>query len=289
MSEQPQPLKRVTPANLLQALTVIVLIQLVSLLITYQNLPVYATIVEQSGYSYAPFGSSSAGSAVNALFLVGFAFAATLVLLWAVRRRMVLSFKLLVFGSTALAAFFLTLVTADSFAYNNLPGAFEIPVAVGAAVASVALVAYNLFGKSRPWLSTVVLGFIGAEVGSFFAETLPPVTALILPIAFSVYDIYAVFRGPLKHLIGTAPGLALAGMSVKLGEFTLGLGDVVFYTMLPSLALFDGLSPVAPLATVVAIDVGVVVTLFLLSKKRLLPGLPIPMALGVLTLIAFLV
>ncbi len=31
-------------------------------------------------------------------------------------------------------------------------------------------------------------------------------------------------------------------------------------------------------------DVGVVATLFLLSKKRLLPGLPIPMMLGILVL-----
>lgn len=288
MSEPTQPLKHVTPANLLRALSVVVLIQLVSLLITYQNLPVYTTIVEQTGYSYAPFGTSSAGSAVNALLLVAFAFAATLVLLWVLRRKMVLSFKFLVFASTAIAAFFLTLVTADSFAFNYLPPAFETPVAVGAAVVIVALVAYNLFVKSHPWLSTVILAFIGAEVGSFFAETLPQVTALILPIAFSIYDVYAVFRGPLKQLIGTAPGLALTGMSVKLGDFTLGLGDVVFYTMLPSLALFDGLAPVAPFATIIAIDAGVVITLFLLSKKRLLPGLPIPMMLGVLTLLAFL-
>jgi hypothetical protein len=31
----------------------------------------------------------------------------------------------------------------------------------------------------------------------------------------------------------------------------------------------------------VAIDVGMVITLFLLSKRRLLPGLPIPMLLGI--------
>ena len=291
-TQTPQGFKRVTAANLLVAISVVVVLQLGGLMITYQNVPVYTAIVNSTGYSYDPFGTTSAGAAGNALFLVALAFAATLALVWVARKRMVNSFKFLIFISTAISAFFLTLITADSFAFNYLPAQFEVPVAVGAAFLAVALVAYNLFFRAHPWLSTVILGFIGAEVGSFFAETLPPETAIILPIAFALYDIYAVFRGPLKQLIGTAPGLALTGMSVKLGEFTLGLGDVVFYTMLPSLALFS-ISPLsagflAAGATIVAIDAGVVATLFLLSKKRLLPGLPIPMFLGVAVLVPFL-
>jgi len=145
--------------------------------------------------------------------------------------------------------------------------------------------------KNNPWLSTAILAFVGAEVGSFFAETLSPWTALALPIAFSIYDIYAVFRGPLKALIGTAPNIALVGMSIKAGEFTLGLGDIVFYTLLPSLALYQfeprfGVLPA--LVTVLAIDIGMVITLFLLSRRRLLPGLPIPMLLGVLVVAYYL-
>jgi presenilin-like A22 family membrane protease len=196
---------------------------------------------------------------------------------------MVTSFKLIIFGSVAFSAFILTLVTADDFAIVYLPQALELPVTFGAAGLVVILIAYIIFVKNRPWLSTIILAFVGAQVGSFFAETLPPWTALALPIAFSIYDIYAVFRGPLKALIGTAPGIALVGMSIKAGEFTLGLGDIVFYTLLPSLALFQfGL--LQSLYTIVAIDVGMVITLYLLSKRRLLPGLPIPMLLGILVI-----
>jgi len=285
---EPVEVKRVTPTNLFIAVAIVAIIQFGALLITHQNTPAYQGIVNETGYSYDPFGTSSIGAAGNAIFLVAFAFAATLALLWVLRRRMMTSFKLLIFASTALAAFFLTLVTADSFAINYLPLQYEIPVSVGAAALAVVLVAINIFWKGSPWLSTIILGFIGAEVGSFFAETLPPLTALILPIAFSLYDIYAVFRGPLKQLVGTSPGIALTGMSVKLGEFTLGLGDVVFYTMLPSLALYY-VGVGASITMMFAIDTGVVVTLFLLSRKRILPGLPIPMLLGVATLLAFLV
>ena len=290
--QPPLPEKRVTAKNLLTAAGVITVVQLVALLITDQNLPVYTTLVGITGPSYAPAGTTLAGSALNAVLLVGFAFALTVVLVWLLKRRMVIVFKVLIFGSLAISAFTLTMVTADVFAVNLLPPAMEVPLEFGAPALVVAAMAYVIFVKDVPWLATLVLAFVGAEVGSFFAETLSPWTALALPIAFSIYDIYAVFRGPLKALIGTNPGVALVGMSIKAGEFTIGLGDVVFYTLLPSLALFQlyptfGLLPAA--LTVLAIDAGMVVTLFLLSRKRLLPGLPIPMLLGILVIAGFLV
>jgi Presenilin len=293
LSEQaPLPEKRVTPMNLLVAAAIIVVIQLVALSITSQNLPIYSSIVSSTGPSYAPAGTTIAGSAINAILLVAFAFALTLVLVWLLKRKMVTSFKVLIFASVAFSAFVLTLVTADTFAVNFLPPAFELPIAIGIPILFVAAIGYVIFVKNVPWLATVILAFVGAEVGSFFAETLPHWTALALPIAFSIYDIYAVFRGPLKALVGTAPGIALVGMSIKAGEFTIGLGDIVFYTLLPSLALFEfypqyGLLPAV--LTIAAINVGMVITLFLLSKKRLLPGLPIPMLLGVLVIAGFLI
>ena len=282
MSDQ-LPQKRVTPTNLLVAAAIVIMIQLVALAITSLNDPVYTGIVQSSGPSYAPAGTAGLGSALNAVILVAFAGALTFVLVWLLRRKMVISFKLIVFASVAFSAFVLTLVTADVLAVDYLPASFEFPVSFGAAGLTVVLVAYIIFVKNNPWLSTMVLAFVGAEVGSYFAETLSPWTALALPIAFSIYDIYAVFRGPLKALIGTAPGIALVGMSIKAGEFTLGLGDIVFYTLLPSLSIFQfGLAQ--SLFTMLAIDLGMVVTLFLLSRRRLLPGLPIPMLLGVLVI-----
>lgn len=287
MSEQPQETKRVTPVNLAAAVGIIAIIQIAALVITNQNLPVYRPIVAAGNYSYSPLGATPQGSAGNAILLVALAFGLTLGLVWLLRRKRVGSFKVLVFGSVSLSAFVLTLITADSFAYSYLPHSLELPASFGSAFAVVVLVGYTIFVKDRVWLSTVILAFVGAEVGSFFAESIPLYTALLLPVAFSLYDIYAVFRGPLKALIGTAPNIALVGMSIKAGEFTLGLGDIVFYTMLPALALFYR-TPLAAGLTIVAIDAGVVVTLFLLSRKRLLPGLPIPMLMGLIVAGAYI-
>jgi len=280
--------KRITAPNILFAVCVVAAIQLVALFITYENLPTYTYIVSTSGYSYAPLGTSSAGSAGNAIILVLIVFASTLVLVWVLARRMVLSFKVLIFGAISLSAFVLTLVTFDSFSYKFVPEALQLPLDIAAASLVVALIGVTIFVKNYAWISTAVLAFVGAEVGSFFASTLPPITALILPVVFSAYDVYAVFRGPLKQLIGIGGGIALNGMSIKAGEFTLGLGDIVFYTMLPSLALFY-LTPLISVSAIVVIDAGVVVTLYLLGRKRMLPGLPIPMVLGVLLLAAFFV
>jgi hypothetical protein len=287
LSDEPEGKKRITPTNLIQALLVVVLIQIAALLITYQNLPTYQA---EGPPTLITGGSGATGSAVNVVFYVGFAFAATLLLLWLLRRKMVSSFRLLIFTSLAISAFSLTFITSDSFFSQYLQPTAELAADLAVSLAVVALIGYTIFVKNRPWLSTVVIAFVGAEVGSFFA-TLPLVTALLLPIAFAVYDIYAVFMGPLKSLIGTGEKVALVGMSIRAGEFTLGLGDVVFYTMLPSLPLaqFVARSSMTvaatwAFATLAVMDVGVVATLFLLSRRRLLPGLPIPMVLGVLIL-----
>ena len=197
MSEH-APLRKGTPLNLKEAAAVVVLVQLLALYITRENGQFYGAVVAGSGPSYAPAGTSVPGSVLNALIVVGFAFVLTLALVWLLRRKMVTSFKMDIFASVSLSAFLLTMVTADVFAVEYLPPSMELPVTFGGAVLVVVLVGYIIFVRNTPWLSTVVLAFVGAEVGSFFAQTLSPWTALALPVAFSVYDIYAVFKGPLN-------------------------------------------------------------------------------------------
>ncbi len=283
-SQRPARDDRITPANLLKAVGIVLLIQVVALVVTKQNLPVYVGTV--TGNLSGESTTSVGGAALNAILLVGLVFVLTASLVWLLRKKMVNSFKMIIFCSVSLSSFVLTLTTVDVFASNFLSPLSGLLAGVFTGALLVVLVGYTIFVKNRPWLSTAILAFVGAEVGSFFAETLPLYTALALAAAFSCYDIYAVFKGPLKQMIGTAPTVALVGMSIRAGEFTLGLGDIVFYTMLPSLAVFY-VGYGASVATMLAIDAGVFVTLFLLSRKRLLPGLPIPMFLGLLALVAF--
>jgi hypothetical protein len=289
--------KKVTAANVAIAVCAVAIVQLVALLISYQNLPVFKVIINATG-PVNPVGGLTGGgngtaataesTAGNAVFFVGLAFVLTLGLVWLLRTKRVNVFKLIIFASVAIASFVITMLTADVFAFNYLPQSdlVQTVFVYGVPFALVVLIGYVIFVKNVVWLATGILAFVGAEVGSFFAEALPPLTALVLPGAFALYDIYAVFRGPLKQLVGTAPNIALVGMSIKAGVFTLGLGDVVFYTMLPSLALLKA-GYAAALATILAIDVGVIATLVLLTRRKLLPGLPIPMFLGILVLLYY--
>jgi hypothetical protein len=274
---------RVRRRSILSAILFIVAIQIFSLYITYKNRPFYVAF----GYSSSLAGTSVQGSLVSVLLLLSVVFFSTILLGWLLRKKKTNTFKFLTFFSLAFASFFLTLSTVDIFFsgfkfYSQSILPFEILLSF----LPVVLIGFIVFGKGTQKLSLPVLGFLSAEVGSFFASTLPPLTALLLPAAFAIYDMYAVFKGPLRQLLSAAPLGSLQGVATKVSDFTIGLGDNVFYAMLPSVALwYSGIN--AALLTTIAIDSGVCFTLSLLKRRRILPGLPIPIFLGLLVIILF--
>ena len=274
--------KKVKVPSIVITIGFIVVVQLGALFLTQVNAPV----TSQLGYSYAPGGTSSVGAASNALLLVVAVFATTLVAVWLVRHKRIKFFKFIVFFGTAFALFLLTLLTAAIMTSGVLEETTGLYVSIGAAAAVVAILALSTFAPKAGFLAPVVTGLLSAEVGSYFASTIPYLTAILIPIAFSIYDIYAVFRGPLKQLITLASEDSLGNVSTKVGELSIGVGDTVFYSMIPSIVLFQ-FSLGYAFVTMAAIDVGVVVTLYLLRRVKLLPGLPIPMALGLLTVLLF--
>lgn len=274
----------VTAQSIAVTLAFIAVIQLAALYFTQVNLPV----TSQVGYSYAPAGTSSTGSAWNAIILVLVVFATTVVAVWLVRNRRVKVFKSIVFAGAAFALFLLTLLTAADVAAGYLDQATGLYLSLGAAVVVVALLAVTTYSSRAAVVAPAVTGLLSAEVGSYFASTIPYLTAILVPIAFSIYDIYAVFRGPLRQLVTLASADSLGTVSTKVGELTLGVGDTVFYSMIPSIVLFRFNLNYAFL-TMLAVDAGVIVTLYLLNRVRLLPGLPIPVALGLLTILLYAV
>ncbi len=268
----------------LQTLAFVVVIQLVALYITPVNKPV----IQASGISYQPGGTSPTGSIYNALILVVFVFASTLVGLWLARRRRLKIFLAVVYIGTALALFLLTLLSAIDVTSGFMDPYTSLYVSLACAGGTVVVLALLTLHKIPSWPSLILTGLLSAEVGSYFALTIPILTALILPIVLSLYDVYTVFRGPLKSLITAIPEESLSAIVTHVGDFSIGTGDTVFYAMLPALALFQ-FTFASALVTLVAVDMGVLVTLYLLSKAKLLPGLPIPMFLGLAVLLFFFV
>jgi hypothetical protein len=271
-----------TVLGTLKTLAFVVVIQVLALLMTRVNAPA----LEASGFVNAPLGTSSTGSIGNVLILVIAVFAVTLAAVWLVRQKRVKVFMIAIFLGTALALFLLTLLGSIIATANYMDAYTSLYLSFAFASATVVLLALVMLHRIPSWFALILTGLLSAEVGSYFASTIPILTALLLPFGFSLYDIYTVFKGPLRTLVTTLPAETFSAISSKIGDFSLGTGDTVFYAMVPALGYFRfGVG--SALVALVAVDAGVVITLYLLSKARLLPGLPIPMFLGLATLLAF--
>jgi hypothetical protein len=270
----------------LKTLAFVGLIQVFALAITKVNAPAIQAVVQANGYPYAPLGTSSSGSVYNVLILVVFVFATTLTAVWLARKRRVKIFMAMVFGGTAIALFLLTLLGSISLTSGYMDANTSLYLSLAFATATVVLLSLIALHKVPASFALILTGLLSAEVGSYFASAIPILTAILLPLGFALYDVYTVFRGPLKTLINTLPEESLTTMASKIGDFSIGTGDTVFYAMVPALAYYQFGFGSAFLA-ILAVDVGVVITLYLLSKARLLPGLPIPMGLGVAVLLVF--
>lgn len=280
-SEQPAE-PPLSALGTLKTVAFIVAIQLVAIFITKVNAPA----VQASGVSIAPAGTSSGGSIANVLILLAFVFAATIAGVWLARRRKVQLFMAVVYLGTGVALFTLTLLAAADVTENYMDPNTSLYVSLALASSTIVVLALVTLRRIPSWSALLLTGLLSAEVGSYFASTIPILTALLLPIGFSIYDVYTVFKGPLRTLVNTLPNETLSAISSKIGDFSIGTGDTVFYSMVPALAYYQFTLGTAMVA-LVAVDAGVVLTLYLLSKVKLLPGLPIPMFLGLAVLLAY--
>ena len=93
-------------------------------------------------------------------------------------------------------------------------------------------------------------------------------------------QVFAVYYGPVGKIAHS--GLdQLQGLSYSFKDVQMGLGDLVFYSMLVGSILFEFQPTLLPcLVAVIGITVGSFLTLMMLEKKGIFPGLPFPVILG---------
>ena len=128
---------------------------------------------------------------------------------------------------------------------------------------------------------------------------IPTWTVVSILAALSLYDIYGVFRGPIKELAeSTMPSNSIPKTTTPVRDpipiltyaskhWEIGIGDLAFYSLFTShvFALFG--IPLFILITF-AICLGALGTLKLLEKRPLLPGLPLSIIAGIITLFLYL-
>jgi presenilin-like A22 family membrane protease len=121
---------------------------------------------------------------------------------------------------------------------------------------------------------------LGGALGIFFGFSIPLYSAVIILVFLVVYDVIAVYKGPVGKI--AASGLdQLQGLSFSFKDIQMGLGDLVFYSMLMGVIFFSFLPSFLPtLMAIIGILAGSIITFFALEKKGIFPGLPFPILLG---------
>jgi presenilin-like A22 family membrane protease len=121
---------------------------------------------------------------------------------------------------------------------------------------------------------------IGGALGIFFGFSIPLYSAVIILAFLAVYDVIAVYKGPVGKI--AASGLdQLQGLSFSFKDMQMGLGDLVFYSMLMGVVFFNFVPNILPTAmAIVGILAGSIITFFVLERKSIFPGLPFPILLG---------
>jgi presenilin-like A22 family membrane protease len=225
-------------------------------------------------YPVTPFPDTPSGSVSNAIyFVVIIALSATLfyfLIKWKSRKMIsILVGFALTAASMLLSVFYLSALL--SFLAN-----WEILVTVLAIVITMLfdLAIFKLGGK----VQSVVVVALGGALGVFLAYSIPLWSAAMILLFLAAYDVIAVYKGPVGKIATT--GLdQLKGLSFSFKELQMGLGDLVFYSMLCAAMLLK-IGWASYLFSFIGIVAGSFVTFVILERKGIFPGLPVPIFLG---------
>ena len=179
-----------------------------------------------------------------------------------------------------LALLFFLFTWYDSLYARILPGIVMSTVWVWPLISLLGTVALGLLiyrSKGIPHLIAMVL--IGAMTGTFLGVSIPTLTAMVLLLALAAYDLFAVYKGPIGKIAQSTDLEDFTGAVFTYRDLTVGMGDMVFYSMLASNSMMNfGTLPFA------AASIGVIVGAFLgfkmLEGRDMFPGLPFAIILG---------
>jgi len=223
-----------------------------------------------------PFPETPSGSLSNAVyFVVLIAIAATIFYLLIKWKSKKMISVLIGFAMTAasllLSAFYSTALLL------SLPN-WEIYVAI-IAIAVTVVFDFAVFKGSETSRNVVVV-LLGGALGVFLGWSIPILSAVLILAFLAVYDIITVYKGPVGKIASS--GLdQLKGLSFSFRDIQMGLGDLVFYSMLCA-AMFRWLSWYAYVFSFIGVVVGSFVTFRILEKRGIFPGLPVPIFLGLI-------
>ncbi len=218
------------------------------------------------------------GNALYFVILVGISATIFYVLLKRKSQRLIKVLITLAFTLAALLLSFVYLLALATYA----PFLADWIVLVPLSIAFTVLFDLAIFKFGNIPRNVAVI-LMGGALGMFFGYNITMLSlwsSVLILVFLAVYDIFAVYKGPVGKIAQS--GLdQLQGLSFSFKDIQMGLGDLVFYSMLVGTMVFGFQGTFYPaIAAVIGVMAGSVVTFYMLEKRGIFPGLPFPIMLG---------
>jgi len=233
---------------------------------------------ETGGIQAVPIPGDTPGASIgNGLYFVVLIALAATVFYVLIKRKNKRVIKGLIVLSMTTASLLLSVVYLLAL-FPYFDGVYYVIAAVAVAITVLFdLAIFRLGSVSR----NVVVVCLGGALGIFFAKYVPLSSAIVLLVFLAVYDVIAVYKGPVGKIANSSGLDMLQGLSFTFKDIQMGLGDLVFYSMMMGVMVFSFPQSILPTVTaVVGILAGSIITFFALEKKGIFPGLPFPIMLG---------
>ncbi len=233
---------------------------------------------ETGGIQAVPISGDTPGASIgNGLYFVILIALAATVFYVLIKRKNKRVIKGLIVLSMTTASLLLSVVYLLAL-FPYFDGVYYVIVATAVGITILFdLAIFRLGSVAR----NVVVVCLGGALGIFFAKYVPMSSAIVLLVFLAVYDVFAVYKGPIGKIANSSGLDLLQGLSFSFKDIQMGLGDLVFYSMMMGVMVFSFPQSILPtLTAVVGILAGSIITFFALEKKGIFPGLPFPILLG---------
>jgi len=234
-------------------------------------------------YTITIFPESLIGSLSNGIYFVALAAIGASILYLLLKRKNLRTIALITGFALTAAAFLVSAVYLWPL-FSVLDASYAPFLVLTCAILLTVAFDYAIFRKKGSSGSLAIL-LLGGALGAFLGMSIQTLSAILILCFLAIYDVFAVYRGPVGKI--ASKGLeTLRGLSLAFKDVQIGLGDLTFYSMLVSVvALADPTRPAFCFFSVLGVLAGSFLAFKMLEKKGIFPGLPFPVALGLLPLL----
>ncbi len=232
-------------------------------------------------YTITIFPEGLVGSLSNGIYFVALAAIGASILYLLLKRKNLRTIAFITGFALTAAAFLVSAVYLWPV-FSALDASYAPYLVLTCAILLTATFDYTIFRKKGSSGNVAVL-LLGGALGAFLGMSIQMLSAILILCFLAIYDVFAVYRGPVGKIANK--GLeTLRGLSLAFKDVQIGLGDLTFYSMLVSMVLVVA-GPTFCFFSLLGVLAGSFLAFKMLEKKGIFPGLPFPVALGLLPLL----